>query len=355
MRTLDRYIVREFLILFVMCLMATGFLFVLMEFLQKTAREGFSLALMRYYLYLFPSILYQMLPLAALLGTLVTLTLFSRTQELVAMQAIGMGPLRLASLFLTTLLVITTTSFFLADFFIPPTAKKARLIYHREVKKQTDYAIFKTNRIWYRSPQGIYNVSLLHPEKNLIEGLTFYQFNDEFQLVQEIRAQQATYEKGHWIIRHGLITKFSADGFPIMKDFDEIPLAIQETPEDLKKLEKNIDALTFGQLRHYIKKNKKAGFETMRHEVNLHAKLSYPFAALLMALLGIPFVTRKPRRGSIALSLGVGLSLAFIYWICFNFGLSLGYSRHLPPWLAAWAANLLFAAGGICLLMKKGS
>jgi len=355
MRILDRYIVKEFLVFFATSLFATGFLFVLIEFLQKAARDGFSIALMRYFLFLLPSILYQMLPLAALLGTLITLALFARTHEIVAMQALGMGPLRLSSLFLASLFFLMTASFFLSDFFIPPTTKKARLIYHREVKRQTDYAIFKTNRIWYRSAEGIYNIALLHPEKNVMEGLTLYQFNDQFQLVQEIRAKQATYHQGSWHIRDGIRTTFSADGFPVIEHFDEIALAIQETPEDLKKFEKNIDALTFEQLRHYIRKNKRAGFETLRHEVNLHAKISYPFAALLMSLLGIPFAARRSRKGSVAVSIGIGLALAFVYWLSFNFGVSLGYSGHLPPWLAAWVANLLFASGGFALLMKKGS
>jgi len=51
-------------------------------------------------------------------------------------------------------------------------------------------------------------------------------------------------------------------------------------------------------------------------------------------------------------SIGAGIILGFSYWIIFAFGLSLGRSGTIPPFLAAWSANLLFGAGAIVLFRR---
>ena len=66
-----------------------------------------------------------------------------------------------------------------------------------------------------------------------------------------------------------------------------------------------------------------------------------------MAFLGVPFSTKSQRSGGLALSFGIGLAIAFSYWMCLNAGLSFGYKKTIPPIFSAWIANILFFILGI--------
>jgi lipopolysaccharide export system permease protein len=83
----------------------------------------------------------------------------------------------------------------------------------------------------------------------------------------------------------------------------------------------------------------------------MHAKLSAPFAAFVMVVLGIPFALRSSRSGGIALGIGASVGIGFAYFVVNAILLSYGRSGVLPPVVAAWGANLIFVLGGVWLSM----
>ncbi len=94
------------------------------------------------------------------------------------------------------------------------------------------------------------------------------------------------------------------------------------------------------------------GLETRELEVGLWQKTSLPFVNVIMALLGFPFAIGTGRRGDASLGTLLALALGFAYWMVVAAGLSLGKAGELPPPLAAWAGNLLFAGIGLVLLWR---
>jgi len=83
----------------------------------------------------------------------------------------------------------------------------------------------------------------------------------------------------------------------------------------------------------------------------MHTKLSAPFAAFVMVILGIPFALRSSRSGGMALGIGTSIGIGFAYFVVNAVLLSYGRSNVLPPFVAAWGANFLFALSGIWLGM----
>jgi lipopolysaccharide export LptBFGC system permease protein LptF len=88
-----------------------------------------------------------------------------------------------------------------------------------------------------------------------------------------------------------------------------------------------------------------------RHNVDLHLKFAVPFICTLMGLISMPLGMRNLRGSSLANNIGAGLLIGSTYWFVLALAVSLGHSGALPPIVAAWTANGIFAAIGLFLLL----
>ena len=70
-------------------------------------------------------------------------------------------------------------------------------------------------------------------------------------------------------------------------------------------------------------------------------------------LIGLGVATRNQAKDGVAVSIAFGLILAFFYWTLYSFCMSLGYGEKLPPFIAAWSANLVFICFGGYLMLNS--
>jgi len=126
---------------------------------------------------------------------------------------------------------------------------------------------------------------------------------------------------------------------------------LKDTPEAFAREEKKPEAMDYAELRDYIVTQTKSGEDADQLWVDLHVKASFPWANLIIVLLGSALSATK-RRISMAAGFGLTVAIAFIYLIFLRLGLSLGHSHTLPPLLAAWVANLIFFVVGLFFLAR---
>jgi lipopolysaccharide export LptBFGC system permease protein LptF len=93
------------------------------------------------------------------------------------------------------------------------------------------------------------------------------------------------------------------------------------------------------------------GFDTVRFRVELSSKVSFPFVALIMTLLGLPFAFAMGKSGALV-GIGISLTISIIYWVAIGVFRSLGNVSFLTPFLAAWGPNLIFGLIGLYLLFR---
>jgi len=86
--------------------------------------------------------------------------------------------------------------------------------------------------------------------------------------------------------------------------------------------------------------------------VQLYSKLSFPLIHLIMALVAIPFALMSPRSGGRAVGIGVAIVISVGYWMVHSLALAFARADLLPPALAAWTANIIFAGLGAALLIN---
>ena len=105
------------------------------------------------------------------------------------------------------------------------------------------------------------------------------------------------------------------------------------------------------QLSRYIHDMQQSGFDVVRLKVQWQKKFAYPLITLVMAVLAVPFALRAARRGALT-GVAVALGIAVIYFLTSGLFEAMGNLNQLPPALAAWAPDLLFAFAGGYLILK---
>jgi lipopolysaccharide export system permease protein len=128
-------------------------------------------------------------------------------------------------------------------------------------------------------------------------------------------------------------------------------LEIPETPETFIRKIKEPEDMSYQQLRKYAETVKNEGYDNTGYLVDMDLKLAFPLISLVLALMGIP-IALELKIGGMPLAIAVGVGLCFLYMFSMAFSRSLGLSGILPPFLAAWTANLIFILFGIYLIMN---
>ncbi len=356
MKILNRYLAREFVLNFLMGLAAFSTTYLIVEFFERINAfmvNQAPLALMAaYFLNKIPAIIYQVSAPAVLLASIMTLGQMSRHNEVIAMKAGGVALSQLVRPLLGTVLLICFVLLAVSEFILPRTNQNVRALRDQIIHKRKSVVTFKQSQIWIHSFQTIYNIQLYDPEKNALQGVTIFRFDSGFRLTERVDGRSARWEKGQWVFSDASVTRFPVNGFPVRKGYPRLVLDLPETPNDFRIAEKNPDEMNYRQLREYVHKVERDGYNARKYRTAMHASLSFPFVGLIMAAVGIPLALRKEKGAGIAVAVGLSILVSFIYYGVFSFSLALGNAETLPPFISAWLGNLIFGLVGMYLFLS---
>jgi lipopolysaccharide export system permease protein len=184
-----------------------------------------------------------------------------------------------------------------------------------------------------------------------MRGITTYRFSPEFELVERLDARTAEWVDGRWVFKTGIVQTKEPDGTFKIERFVEKPADITESPTDFVRMVREPDEMNLKQLAAYISRLRMEGYDATRYEVDLQAKVSFPFVCVIMMVVGIAMALLGEQRSSIVVRIAISMCMAFIYWVFFSLCITSGYSGILPPLVAGWLANVLFLANGLYLLI----
>lgn len=310
---------------------------------------------MAYYAYSLPAIMYQMMPVACLIATVFTLSGMNRANELTALFSMGTSLARISAPILVIVVSMSVLSLTVGDWLLPALNQKKNYVYYVDIQKKPGlYSTVKTNKIWYRAKNIILNIKTLNAESASAQGLTLYYFNDVWDLVQTVSAENLKIEGRKWKLASGTVTLFAEESsFPLTQAFKTKEVQMEPDTFDLQQSANSTEVMTMSQLKSFIIKNKDAGFDTLQYEVDYQSKISFAFAGFVMTLIGIPFCARHMRQGGMATNVGIVILLVFVYWSMYSSALTIGKHGTIPPILAAWAPNIIMVAASIFLLIRQ--
>jgi len=352
--TLARYLIFEFLRRFLTFLFILIILFLGIDLLSKiwSLNASFKFVAL-YYFFKTPAIAIQMIPVSALLSTLMLFSEMSKYNELVSLYCSGRSLIKVASPIIITISIVGIFSFYFSDRVLPAANFQAQKIWMVEIlgRGSEFYGTLHQKKAWFRNKDLIYNITSFDSNTKMAFGVNFYYFTDSFEPARHIYAKRAFYDANRnvWMLQDVKFTDFTS-GRAVTELEPEKTIYLKETPEDFKKAEAQSDYLPIKNLRKYIDDFESAGLSPAKYRVELDKRYSMAFAGLVMCLIGLPFAVRQHRRGGVPLNIGIGFGLVFVYWVLFSVFLSLGVKGRLYAPVSAWGANILFIIASLLLI-----
>jgi len=371
MKILSKYLIKEFIRPLVLVIMAFMCIIMISEFFDRLDtlikfKPGIVLTL-KYFSLRIPEWLVLIMPLSILLATLFSLSNLSQNNEISAMKASGVSLLQITRpiMLLALLSVVMLITF--NELIVPFSNKQANYTYNTLIKKQPFHENYmQYNIVVTGAARRKYTIGILDIRNKLIKNFTIDELSPELSLMRQIYSKEAKWNdfvshynkiffgrKYHWILSDGVIRDFDNTGKKVLKEelFSKKDFFLPESIEDLCSIPENLKHLSYFELKKYVVKLIKNGIPSHRERVELYSRIAYPFSCFIVALLGIPFAFNSPKSPR-AVSFALAIFIIFIFWGIISVGQSLGESKVLPPFIAAWFANIIFGILAMVLLWK---
>jgi lipopolysaccharide export system permease protein len=356
MSILSRYLVRTWLTTTATCLGAFVAIYLVVDFLErfgKFSRAGVpSETTLLYFLCKIPEMVSMTTPMAVLMGTILAIGLLTKNCEITAMRSSGVSLLQIGRPILVAAAVTSLLLLFMKEFVTPASNSRMNQIDQVFVKKKGLKAAFRQNNIWHRDDNLILQAKLFNPDTNTLSGVTIWELGPGLKPLSRMDAASGTPVPGGWQFAMATTRNFTAAGEVNGRKEAAVFKKLDLGAADLKNVAQAAEDMGFTALWRYCRAISDNGFDATPYLTMLHAKISLPFAALIMAFLGIPFSLRDGRAGGIGIGIGISIGIGFTYFIINSLLLALGQAGALPPVIAAWSANMIFAGAGLWFTLK---
>ena len=353
MKKLDIYIIKKFLGAFffaISLLIVIVIIFDISEkiddFLEKDA--PLSQILFSYYLNFIPYFVNLFSYLFTFIAVIFFTSKMASDSEIVAILSSGISFRRFLYPYIISAVILGLMSFYLANFLIPKTNIKMMAFekayikntfrsYDRDIHMQISPGNFVYLESYNASAASGYKFSLEHFE------------NDK--LIMKLSAERIIWDSisGKWIIKNYFIRKIDGMNESLIKG-KEMDTVINMHPREFTFILDDVKTLNYWELRAFIEKEKLKGSENIKeYEVEKHKRMAFPFATLILTIIGVSISSRKV-RGGIGMHLGLGIGITFTFIFFQQVSTVFATRGSLDPALAVWIPNIIFGVLALFLL-----
>ncbi len=174
------------------------------------------------------------------------------------------------------------------------------------------------------------------------------------KLVSHLTARSITYDTtavNKWTIKDYMIRNLDGLKETIVRG-DKMDSIIPMEPADFMIMRNQQEMLTSPQLSAYIDKQKQRGIANIKEfEIEYHKRIAMSFASFILTVIGVSLSSRKT-KGGMGLHLGIGLGLSFSYILFQTVASTFAVNGNMPPMIAMWIPNLLYALIAFYLYRK---
>lgn len=352
---IHKYLTREIFKYICIVMGAVIGIYVAVDFFEKIddfmeAGLGFS-KVVTFFIFEIPFIISQIIPVCILLAVLIVFGLMSGNNEIVALKSSGVSIYYMLKPVLLIGFMIAVLVFLFSDVIIPITREKANHIWLREVRHES--FISKDENIWLKDNRLIAHIKSYNDKDKSVSGLTINYFDENFRLQRRIDANKGVFRQKKWFLydlTEQVLDKKKGD-YRVILHKEKVE-QFNLLPEDMGRVAKKSEEMSFAELREYVKKVEAEGYDATGYRVDLYAKIAFPFVCIVMCLAGAGVALRGKIKDGLPVGITYGIGIAFLYWIFYSFCVSLGYGEVLPPVIAVWTANFVFICFGVFLLLN---
>ena len=347
LRRLDAYIIAKFLGTYFFAIVLIISIAVVFDFNEKQDKfmahdAPWSAILFDYYLNFIPYFANLFSPLFVFIAVIFFTSKLAENSEIIAMFSTGMSFKRMLRPYMVSAAIIAVVTFCLGSFVIPR-GSVTRINFEDKYYKQRKAN--SARNIQLEVDTGV--IAYIDRFENYRQ--TGYRFSlDKFkdkQLVSHLTARSVTYDTSathRWIIKDYMIRQMDGMKETITRG-DRIDTTLFMEPADFLIMKNQQEMMTSPELRQYINRQRQRGFANIKEfELEYHKRIAMSFASFILTLIGASLSARKV-KGGMGLNLGIGLGLAFSYILFQTIASTFAVNGNMPPVIAVWIPNILYA------------
>ncbi|MFC7514503.1 LPS export ABC transporter permease LptG [Herbaspirillum sp. GCM10030257] len=361
MKVLHRYVAREIIAAVIFALVAFLALFAFFDLIGELPQVGRgNYQLQHAFLYVtmgLPGYVYDLMPIAALIGSIYTLAQLAARSEFTIMRASGLSTGMASWMLARVGIVLVIVTFLFGEFIAPATSAMAEK-WKLQAQGASISQEFRTG-LWTKDvirQNGLtgetvgtrfLNVKDVTPAGRL-QNVKLYEFDRDFRLIAVVTAAYADYQaRNVWRLSDVTETSFGAKLSDITatittKTLPARDLVSEITPNILSVLFADPDRMSAYGLAVYTRHLAENNQTTERYEIAFWKKVFYPFAVLVMMALALPFAYLHFRAGGVSLKIFIGIMIGVSFQLLNSLFSHLGLLNTWPPLATAVLPSMMF-------------
>jgi lipopolysaccharide export system permease protein len=354
---LDRYVAGELMVavafgvaVFGLLLVANHFFYLARVVVQYNFPASQLLPLI---VYKMPALLSFSMPMAMLLGTILSLGRLSEGREIEAMQTSGIGLHRIATPAAVLAVAVSAATFAVNEIVVPASEIRYREAWARFASEPLNWGqrwnvLFRDHAA--DGSEVVVTAKVLDVEEGTLRNVTVQQHIAE-RLSRVIEAERARWDHDGWLFERGRMIVVGEGA--VVSNFQTLRLRLQRDPQEVAPPIRTPAEMSTAEVRREITRLERDGQPTRSLQVDMHGKFALSAASVAFVILGIPLALIPHRAGRRGISFGLTVVALLGYYALLTGSTVMGQAGQLPPVIAAWLPNVVTVGIGIWLLRRR--
>jgi len=351
MRTLRRYIATEIFVATALVIAALVMLFAFFDMLEQVkdlGRGAYTLKLVALYVvFSAPGHIYELFPIAVLIGALFALAQLVAGSEYTVMRTAGVSTGSMVSTLVGVGLICAVLMFAFGEFIGPYSEQFAQRLRSRAITGVVAQE-FRSG-LWIKDGRSFINVIEVLPDTSL-RGLRIYDFDEQYRLRSISFAKRGTYQSDRrWLLHDVTRTSFTEAQTSVQTLARESWQSVLD-PDLVSLLLVKPDKMSAANLYSYTQHLKENRQRALRYEIALWNKLTYPLAVVVMVVLALPFAYIQGRQAGVGTKIFAGIMLGLVFHFLNRLFSHLGLINDWPASISAVLPTLIFFSAAVGMM-----
>jgi lipopolysaccharide export system permease protein len=355
-KTYSRFVVREYLKVFVICIVFIVGLSFIVRTLQKThALKAFTFAqIVMFRLIDTPEIISREALLAScMFASVYTMGILTRNNEILALRSCGVSVYRIISPLIVLGVIIAGGSLLFEDFVVVKSIElRDRFGARLRGEDVYSYLSDRRNIVVFGENGLLFKIDHYEARAKKMTGVIVIQKNASGGIRYQVEAQKARWEDGKWVFSNGVRRVFADDGRIREEErFSVLPTDIRDNPDHFGRERRRIENMTLKAGYNYVHAVKRMGLDYEKLMTKFHRKIANSVTLLIVILIGLSLGS-LPFKNALVISFGMTLITVLAFFFIIEIGETFGSTGKIPPVLGGWLGNIVFSIVAVFLLRR---
>lgn len=352
MRTIDLYIIRKFLGTFFFTMVLLIFIVIVFDISEKIDdflhREApITAIIVDYYFNFVPYFINLFSYLLTFIAVIFFTSRMASDSEIIAILSSGISFRRMMFPYFISAVVLGVLSFLLANFIIPYTNRTMFAFEKRYINSPREFSDQNIHK--QISPGTFIYLENFNTHTNAGWKFSLEKLENR-NLVYKLMGERIEWDsiRSQWQISNYFFRSIDGMKESITKGM-KLDTVLPFKPADFTEDIEEVKIMNYFMLQQHIKAKELRGDpDLIKYKVKKYERIAFPFATLILTLIGVSVSSRKV-RGGIGYHLGLGLALTFMYILFMQIFTVFATFGDLPPLIAVWIPNIIFGVIAVFL------